>query len=164
MRRLLPVLLGLVTVLGAHPAAAQEVCPVDDRSTKEVLPGVILTWDSSFRCENAPDEGTYRIRVRVSNHARSSEAVRIDDLILRRTTPRPRGQAPEATAEPQGLPITVKPGQTKSFAVSGAYELVKTDEGKKANLHLLALGEGKRSGKGFKLGINVHLRAPGATG
>jgi hypothetical protein len=163
MRRLLPVLVALGMVLGAHPVAGQEICSVDDKSTKEVLPGVILTWDSSFRCEDAPNKGSYRITVRVSNRAGSSEAVRIDDLILSHTTPRPRGQAPEATAEPQGLPITVQPGETESFTVSGTYELVETDEGKKANLHLVALGEGVDSGEEFELGINVHLRAPGAT-
>jgi hypothetical protein len=164
MRRLLlPVLLVVGMALGIQPAAGQENCSVDDTSTQEVLPGVILTWDSSFRCEDAPDEGTYQITVQVANDAGSSEAVRIDDLILSHTTPRPRGQAPDATAEPEGLPITVDPGETESFTVSGSYELVETDEGKKANLHLLALGEGVDSGEEFELGINVHLRAPGAT-
>jgi hypothetical protein len=162
MRRLLPALLVLGIALGVQQAAAQEVCPVDDTSTQEVLPGVILTWESSFRCDDAPDEGTYEITVQVSNDAGSSEAVRIDDLILSHTTPRPRGQTPRATAEPQGLPITVEPGETESFTVSGTYELVETDEGEKANLHLLALGEGTDSGQEFELGINVHLRGPGA--
>jgi hypothetical protein len=162
MRRLLPALLALGMVFGAQSAGGQELCAVDDTSTQEVLPGVTLTWDSSFRCEDAPDEGAYEITVQVSNDAASSEAVRIEDLILSHTTPRPRGQAPEATAEPEGLPIIVAPGETDSFSVSGTYTLVQTDEGKKANLHLLALGEGTDSGLEFQLGINVHLRAPGA--
>lgn len=160
---LLPLLIVLGMTLGVHPAAAQETCGVDDTSTEAVLPGVILTWDSSFRCTDAPDEGTYQITVAIANAAESAEAVTIADLVLSHTTPRPRGQAPAATAEPQGLPITVEPGTTDSFTVSGTYELVETDEGKKGNVHLLALGQGADSGEGFELGINVHLRASGAT-
>ena len=162
MRRYALALLMLGVALGPQPAAGQELCSVVDTSRKEVLPGVVLTWDSSFRCGDAPDEGTYRIRVRVSNDAGSSEAVKIRNLVLTHTSPRPRGQGPEATAEAEGLPITVRPGQTKSFTVSGSYELVTTDEGDKANLHLRALGKGKESNDRFRLGINVHLRAPGA--
>ena len=158
MRRLLLLLVALGLALGTAPAAAQEVCRVDDTSTQEVIPGVTLTWDSSFRCQNAPDQGTYRITVRVSNAAGSAEAVTIDELVLSHTTPRPRGRAPSATAEAQGLPITVPPGGTDDFTVTGSYTLVRTDEGKKANLHLLALGEGVNSGRDFQLGINVHLR------
>ena len=54
-----------------------------------------------------------------------------------------------------GLPVTVAPGETESFTVSGTYELVQTDEGDKANLHLVATGS---AGGRFTLGINVHLR------
>lgn len=163
MRRSLPTVLALGLALGLQPASGQETCSVHDISTEEALPGVILTWDSSFRCQDAPDEGTYQITVRVSNDGKSSHAVTIQDLSLRHTTPRPRGQAPKATAEPQGLPVTVEPGETDSFALNGTYELVRTDEGDKANLHVLAPGEGPDCGGGFELGINVHLRAPGAT-
>ncbi len=161
MRKLGITIVAALTIAGGLvlPASAQtQTCAVDDTSKKEVLPGVTLTWDSSFRCTNAPDEGTYEIEVTVRNAAGSSEAVVIKKLKLKHTTPKPRGQAPDATAEASGLPITVAPGDSDSFTVSGNYELVSTDEGDKANLHLKAIGSGVDSGERFKLGINVHLR------
>lgn len=97
----------------------------------------------------------------VANSADSTEAVAIDDLVLTHTTPRPRGQAPAASGEVTGLPLTLAPGQTASFSVSGTYKLVQTDEGKKANLHFRANGHGASSGEPFRLGINAHFRAPG---
>ena len=163
--RLLTVLVAAV-VAGALAVglsgAATANCEVSDRSTEEVLPGVVLTWDSSFLCANAPDSGTYEIEVTVSNAAGSAEAVEIRELRLSHTTPRPGGRGPEATATAQGLPIVVGPGESENFRVSGTYELVSTDEGDKANLHLRALGRGVESGEPFELGINVMLRAAGA--
>jgi hypothetical protein len=120
-----------------------------------------LTWDSSFRCENAPQSGNYAITVEVTNAADSNQAVTIDALQLSHTTPRPRGRAPSGSAAASSLPITVNPGETASFSVSGSYTLVATDEGDKANLHLHALGS-SASGQPFQLGINVQLRGPGA--
>ncbi|HRP96652.1 MAG TPA: hypothetical protein PL143_10405 [Rhodocyclaceae bacterium] len=152
-------------MMAATPAFAAQVCSLTDQSTKEILPGVIVTWDSSFHCFNAPESGEYMITVRVSNAESSVEAVTVETLRLRHTTPRPRGRAPAATAsaEPAGLPITVDPGSTEGFAVMGEYELVRTDEGMKANLHLAADGFGDASLLPFSLGINVHLRGEGAT-
>jgi len=160
------VFLGLFTVglfaLGPMtPALAQEQCQSVDTSTEEVLPGVTLTWDSSFLCANAPDEGSYQFTVSVTNHAGSDEGVRIDDLSLVNATPKPRGQGPDATGTATGLPLELAPGETGSFVVSGDYELVETDEGKKANLHFIADGVGTTSGAPFELGINAHFRAPG---
>ncbi|MGH2449820.1 MAG: hypothetical protein ACRDGE_00825 [Candidatus Limnocylindria bacterium] len=157
------VVFGVIVALGlATPVFAQtQVCTLVDRSSKEVIPGVFLRWDSSFLCADAPDRGTYEFTVQVLNRARSAEAVRINRLRLIKTTPCPRGNCPAATGEASGLPIRVAPGQRRSFTVSGTYKLVKTDEGKKANLHFTAFGKGVRSGKSFKLGINAHFRAPG---
>lgn len=142
--------------------AVVQVCGVSDTETEEVIPGVTLTWTSSFRCDNVADEGTYDITVRVDNASGSAEAVTIDNLNLSHTTPRPRGQGPDATASASGLPITVAPGGSETFEVSGTYELVETDEGNKANLHLRASGSGVDSGLDFQLGINVQLRGTGA--
>lgn len=166
MRRITSILtLGLIgsaTCLGAAAAAPatagadqRETCVVVDQSTKEVRPGVRLTWDSSFRCLDAPADGAYDITVEVTNASSSERAATVEDLWLRHTTPRPRGQGPEASAEPGGLPLTLGPGETAQFTVTGSYELVPTDEGDKANLHLTA--EGSADGR-FELGINVHLR------
>ncbi|MBI2237967.1 MAG: hypothetical protein HYU54_05505 [Actinobacteria bacterium] len=161
MRRLWLILAatGLVA-LGGMPATAEatRVCGVRDTKTKEVLPGAILTWDGSFRCQDAPKEGTYEITVTVSNHGGSTEAVRIPDLKLSHTTPRPGGEGPDATAEADGLPVSVDPAETAIFTVTGKYELVETDEGWKANLHLRAVGTGVDGGVPFRLGINVMLR------
>lgn len=153
---------GVIVALAlAAPVLAQtQLCAQVDQSTEEVIPGVFLTWDSSFLCADAPDRDSYEFTVDVFNHANSTEAVTITDLELTKTTPRPLGRGPAATGE-ASLPITVEPGDTKSFTVTGTYELVQTDEGKKANLHFTAFGEGVESGKSFELGINAHFRAPG---
>lgn len=165
MRRVAVGVIVLALLVFGVPAVLAQVqaCAVVDDSTEEVIPGVILTWDSSFLCDDAPDEGSYEFTVQVSNDPGSAEAVRIGDLKLTHTTPCPRGGCPDATGEAQGLPITAAPGETDSFTVSGTYELVETDEGKKANLHFLAHGDGVSSGEPFDLGINAHFRAPGVS-
>lgn len=149
---------------GAGPGFADAAdCRVQDREAKEVLPGVTLRWDSAFRCTDAPGSGTYAITVSVSNDAASDEAVELGGLRLSHATPRPRGQGPDASARASGVPLAIEPGGSASFRVSGDYELVSTDEGDKANLHLRAAGEGAQSGEPFRLGVNVHLRGDGAT-
>lgn len=138
-----------------------QICESTDQSTEQVIPGVVLMWDSSFHCRNAPDTGEYMIVVRVFNASDSAEKVTIENLELSHTTPRAGGEGPVGTADPSGLPITVKPGETKDFTVTGLYELIETDEGRKANLHLRAAGAGLRSSEPFALGINVLIRDPG---
>jgi hypothetical protein len=141
-------------------AAPTQRCQQVDVSTDRVVRGVTLSWDSAFLCANAADSGSWRIVVDVTNRAASTQGVRIRDVVLSHTTPRPRGQGPAATAEPKGLPLRLAPGESGRFRVTGTYRLVSTDEGKKANLHLRALGTGD-NGDPFRLGLNVHLRAPG---
>ncbi|GBD15736.1 hypothetical protein HRbin26_00629 [bacterium HR26] len=165
MRAVIPVLAisALLVMLAVVVASAQDTqaCDPIEQSTEEVLPGIVLTWDSAFLCADAPDEGSYEFTVTVANSADSAEAISIDDLALTHTTPRPRGQAPGANGEATGLPLPLVPGETASFTVSGTYELVQTDEGKKANLHFRASGHGVSSSEPFELGINAHVRAPG---
>jgi hypothetical protein len=161
--KLLPLVLVLGAVVALRPAAGPHGCAVADRSAEEVVPGVTLTWDSSFRCEGLQREGRYRVVVRVSNHAGSAGTVRLEAVRLSHATPRPRGRAPEATVEARGLPLTLGPGARVTLTVRGRVELVDTDEGPKANLHLRVHGEGPGS-EPVVLGVNVHLRAPGATG
>lgn len=165
--RTVRIAIGFVFVIGlvsahARPATAQQMCQVSDESTEQVLPGVTLTYTSSFLCADAPDEGSYTFTVTVANAAESTEAVTISDLTLQQTTPRPRGQGPDASGTAAGLPISVAPGETESFTVSGNYELVATDEGNKANLHFQASGQGTQSGSPFDLGINAFFRGAGA--
>lgn len=168
MRRVTIFAASLVLALAAALVIAppglpeEQTCERGDESTEAVLPGVVLTWDSSFLSADGPDSGSYTLTVSVTNSGGSSEGVSIDDLELTHTTPRPRGQGPEATASASGLPVTVSPGETESFGVSGTYELVETDEGKKANLHFQASGEGSESAESFALGINAHVIAAGA--
>lgn len=149
--------------LTAGTALALQTCGVVDTETEEVLPGVTLTWDSSFLCADAPDSDTYQFTVTVNSAASSSESVTIESIELTHTTPRPGGSGPSATGTASGLPLSLAPGGSGSFTVSGTYELVQTDEGKKANLHFQAHGAGDASGESFSLGINAHFRAPGAT-
>ncbi|GAB4445443.1 MAG: hypothetical protein OHK0015_47750 [Chloroflexi bacterium OHK40] len=161
-QRIVILLIAALISLPATAVYAQvQICVPFDQSTETVVPGVTLTWDSSFRCESVPRAGTYTITVRLTNATTSNQAVTVETLQLSHTTPRPRRQAPSASATPSGLPVTVGPGQTASFTVSGNYTLVTTNEGDKANLHLRARGS-NASGQPFQLGINVHLRGPGA--
>lgn len=154
------VVMALVGVFTAPAFAQTQVCEPVRQETKTVIQGVTLTWDSSFWCGSAPDTGDYEIRVTITNYG--AEAVRIDDLKLSHTTPRPRRQAPAATAAASGLPLVIGPGESGSLSVRGTYSLVWTGEGKKANLHLRAVGRGVTSAAPFRLGINVHLRSSGA--
>jgi hypothetical protein len=152
---LIALLIGLI----ATPASAQaQECQVMNQKTKEAIPGVFLTWDSAFLCPDAPDSGEYTVTINITNSETSVESVTINDLFLSHTTPRPRRQAPKATAEANGLPLTIAPGETLSFTVSGTYEMVRTGAGMKANLHLRAKGFGDTSGVPFRLGINVMIR------
>lgn len=152
--------LGLLVALGVTATAAQESCIATGQSTEEVLPGITITWDSAFHCENAPDEGEYEFTVTISNDANSNETVIIEALALTHTTPRPRGQAPEATAETTDLPVVVAPGESQSFTVSGSYTLVTTGADKKANIHFRATGYGPTT-EPFYLGLNAMLRGEG---
>jgi hypothetical protein len=155
-------LAGLPGLLLVDLASSQaQTCPPVDQSAEEILPRVVLTWDSSFRCAGAPDQGAYEITVVLSSSAASAAAIRLERLELTHTTPRPRGEAPAATAQAAGLPATLAPGASVSLTINGQYDLVSTDDGEKANLHLLAHGQGLAGGEPFSLGINVHLRGWG---
>jgi len=152
--------------LAAAPASGAPPCPAVDRSTDEVLrdPAIVLTWDSASRCGEAQDSGAYELIVTVTNDAGSGEPVTIRGVHVMRT-PRPRGQVGGATlGEIAGLPTgAIAPGESASFTVRGDYRLLQTDEGRKANLHIRADGEGATSGRPFSIGINAHFAAPGAT-
>lgn len=141
-----------------RPLRAQ-TCTVFDRTTERVAPGVRLSYDSAFRCEGAPEREDYTFTVTVTNEGTSTATATVETLRLRFTTPRPRGAAPDATGEASGLPLTLAPGESGRFEVSGRYELVATDEGGKANLHFQARG---RTAEPFNLGLNAHLRGAGA--
>ncbi len=144
--------------------SSQESCAREAQSQEEVLPGLLLSWDSSFRCEDVPDAGSFEITIRVSNDVTSTQAATIDTLILALATPRPRFKAPKfALEELENLPMTLTPSSEDSFTVRGKYELVSTDEGEKANFHFQAEGIGSTTKEPFRLGINAHLRAPGAS-
>lgn len=136
-----------------------QTCEVFDRTTERVTPDVRLTYDSAFRCTDAPSRERYTFTVTVTNDGSSAAAATLENLVLRFTTPRPRGASPDATGEASGLPLTLVPGESGSFEVNGAYELVSTDEGGKANLHFHARGTTREP---FNLGLNAHLRGTGA--
>lgn len=157
------IIVAMMMALAPATALAEpQECEVFDQSTGEVLSGVTMTWDSSFLCEGAPEEGEFTFVVSVTNDGTSAETVTLDAFDLRHTTPRPRGAGPEASVAVDGLPLTLAPGESGQFLATGAYELVTTDEGAKANLHFQASGFGNDSGDRFNLGINAHIRAEGA--
>jgi len=131
-----------------------------ETNQETIAPNVTLSWTSAFRCENAPDTGSYEFTVAVTNTANSALTV-IEALTLTHTTPRPNGQGPIAEGAATGLPINVAPGESQTFTVSGDYALVNTEEGQKANLHFCM--SGAADGKSFYLGLNALFRGPGAT-
>jgi hypothetical protein len=157
------VMMSLLLSLVVTPALAQaQSCQMSGQKTQQVLPGVTLTWDSSFHCWDVSSSGSHTFTVNISNAATNREPVSIDTLFLFHTTPRPRGRAPAATGAASGLPVVVAPGEARSFMVSGNYQLVSTDEGMKANLHFRGNGKGTTSGLPFRMGINVLLRSEGS--
>lgn len=157
------LLVAALALLPAAPAGAQVAsCEVFARSSETVAEGVTLTYDSSFWCPDAPPSGEFAITVTVTNDAASTQAATISSLELSHTSPRPRGVGPEASVSATGLPLTLAAGEGGSFELAGSYELVTTDQGAKANLHLRAAGQ-SAAGQPFRLGLNVHLRGPGAT-
>lgn len=147
-----------LALAGFSPAYAQAAtCAVTDTSTEEVIPGVTLTWDSAFACPNAPETGEYAITVNVQSDGTSTGPVVLQSLGLSHTTPKPGGVGPEATAEASGLPLTLTPGASGLFSANGTYELVQTDEGMKANLHLRVSGVGGATNTPLRLGVNISL-------
>ncbi len=146
-----------------QPSEAEE-CEAEEQSTEIIAAGTTLSWDSALRCVDVADTGEYEFSVTVSNDFTSTQAVTIDTLVLSHTTPRPRFQAPEAAVDTiSGLPATIAPGMSAEFSVRGEYTLVQTGEGRKANLHFRAKGLTLDSGEPFLLGINLFLRASGAS-
>lgn len=144
-------LAGILTVpLGTPDPARVNTCWPVERTSAQVGPGVAVTWDSSFGCNDVPAQGAYEVRLTILNSPDSSEPVRVERVVWRKTTPRPGGSRPTASLEHTGLVV-----------VTGRYQLVSTDEGDKANLHLAALGE-TATGRPFRLGVNLHFRGPGA--
>ena len=153
----------LVTFLAAAFATvayAEQTCLALAQSAREVAPGVVLQWDSSFLCANAPDSDTYKIEVRVW-HIGGNDSATIEQMLLTHKTPRPRGRTPAGMKTGDTLPITVSSGGATSFVSTGTYVLAETDEGKKANHHYQAAGVSESGGETFSLGINVRFRAPG---
>lgn len=148
----------------AAPAPAQEVCALVDTSTETVKsdPDVVLQWGSSFLCSEAPSNGAFRFTFTVANMPASALAVTIEDIQLRLATPRGRlGVAQGSITGKTGFNVTFNPNEARLFTVDGNYTLGKTDEGEKANLHFQVRGR-DAYGRVFFLGVNVHLRGPGA--
>lgn len=141
-----------------------QICVAEEQSVEEVLPGVTVTWDSAFRCLDAPVQGQYAFTVTLAADAGNPVAVVIDNVALTHTTPRPLGQAPPADIDTvTGLALTLAASDNGSFSVNGSYELATTDEGQKANLHFCASGQDQNSGEPFYLGLNALFRGPGAS-
>lgn len=153
------MVVGLLSLAAVTALAQAQVCqPPDAPTPEEVVPGVTLSWNGAFHCVNAPEEGEYEFTVTVSNNEASASAATIEGIELTHTTPRPRGNSPEAAiTEVTGLPLTVEPGQDGSFTVRGTYKLVRAGAARLANLHFLA--NGQANGEPFNMGINAAIRA-----
>lgn len=139
----------MMTTLGG-PVSAQETCdPVEPPETEVVADGVTLTWNGSFLCSES--SGAFSATVVVTSDPAGAD-VELTGVALRGTTPRPRGSEPEVSYDASIDELTV--------TVTGTSDLVRTDEGDKANLHFSISGvaEGER----FRLGFNVLLRGAGS--
>lgn len=146
------------------PPDGPQNCLAAEQTVEEVLPGVFLTWDSAHRCNNTPAQGQYAFTVSLEADSGSTKTLILEHITLTHTTPRPLGNGPEATVEQlTGFPVTLSGGESDSFSVRGAYELVTTGEGQKANLHFCASGHDQATGEPFYLGINTFLRSGSAT-
>lgn len=146
------------------PGAEGDQCDPTDHTSVTVARGTTVMYDSAFHCRGAARTGAYEVAVTVVNAVDSSGTVRIDGIELGHATPRPRAQAPNASAAASNVPVTVRPGADARLVVTGDYALVDTDEGAKANLHLRLSAHTVNSGASAVLGVNVHLRTPGAAG
>jgi hypothetical protein len=150
-----------VCFLAISTAYAQELepCVADEQETELVAPGLTLTYDSSIACEGLADAGQYTVTVNVTNDSLSQESATLEAVTLMHTTPRPGGLAPAGDATASGLPLTIAPGSSASFEVSGVFELARPGMAPKTNLHLRVQGTGDTSGEYFLLGVNVKLRS-----
>ncbi len=147
---------GAVVMMSTY--SRDHFCKPDDRSKARVIPGAHLEWDSSFRGDVAGERSRFELTVSVKATASNKEAVRIDKMQLKHTTPRPRGEGPDAETSTSDLPLELKPGSDRSIIVKGRSSLKNTGRYRKANLHLRATGYGVESYHPFTLGINIHLR------
>lgn len=144
------------------PPGDVEVCLAEEQSSEEVLPGITLTWDSAFRCLNAPEEGVYEFNVIVEADADSTALAVVQAITLTHTTPRPLNVAPDASVDDvTGLPFTIAAGEVHTFTVSGEYELAAAGVARLANLHFCATGYDDATGTPFYLGLNTFLRGSG---
>ncbi|SDU76722.1 hypothetical protein SAMN04488563_5294 [Jiangella alkaliphila] len=148
--------------IGPVPDGSSQQCISADRSTPTIGSDTTLTYDGALLCPDAGTTGEYALAVSITNDAASSATVTVDDIHLTHTTPRPRGRAPDATADLDEAPITIAPGDTVDLEITGTYHLVNTDEGEKANLHLHLTGTLTATDESFTLATNVHLRGTGA--
>lgn len=161
-RSLLSVVLALSVLAGISGATVADhdvACEPGEMNSEQVSSGVTLTWVGAYYCLDAHDAGSYNLTVEFTNEADSTESVTIDNLTLFNTSPRPFNQGPEANGSSGDLPITVAPGETGNFNVHGDYELIETDEGKKANLNFRV--GGSVDDEPLALGLNVLIRAEG---
>ncbi|HVL53402.1 MAG TPA: hypothetical protein VM344_04005 [Vitreimonas sp.] len=155
--------LGLLAAMTAVPATAQSdtpTCEAVGASTGQVADGAILSYDSSFACTDAAASGTWSITVSVANLAESTTGVELTELTLWRTSPQPGGVGPDASLASDTLPLALAVDANGTFDASGAYELVTTDDGDKATLHLRLAGV-TDDDEPFQLGINVQVLGPG---
>jgi hypothetical protein len=134
-----------------------EQMSVTEQSRENVLPDVVIIWDSSFHCIEADEQGTYGFTATLSYEGPVDTSILLDEIRLTHTTPRPMGEAPEATANVEGLPLLLTADGTE-VTVTGEYELATPGAARLANLHFCAEGQVQESGTPFALGLNAHLR------
>jgi hypothetical protein len=74
-------------LLMAVPFQALSECSLTETSTEEVLPGIVVSWSSSYHCAEADTFDTFELTVTVTNDVTSTEAVALSEIQLIRTTP-----------------------------------------------------------------------------
>ncbi len=154
--------MGLIaaTALPVAGQSATPTCTVADSATEDVAEGVTLTYDSSFTCPDAADNGTWAITVAVANAADSTTGITLEEARLSHTTPLPTGEAPDASVTGGGLPLSLAAGADGTFDADGDYELSHPGDDSKVNLHVRVDGVTDDDER-FTLGILVQVLGPG---
>ena len=134
------------------------VMAATDASADVLDSGATITWDSSFRCIEAAEEGTYAFTINIALSGGDSSGVTLNEVQIRHTSPRPQSVGPEASVEPLAAPVAIPGDGNEMIEVRGAYKLVRTGAIQHANLHFCLVGTEAANGEPFSLGFSAHLR------
>ena len=139
----LSLVLGSFYTIPAQAEAETVVCPADDQSELMVAEGLMITWDSSFECEDVADAGNYQISIQVAltgDEEIVDQQIFIDSLVLSEEEVVSEEVETSSEIDVDGLPLTLIIGESGMIDVSGMYELVADEEQSELLLSFIASG------------------------